>query len=128
MQQGYVYFVMKEVFISFCKTIRIFAYSSTKQKVKQKVWNEAENREGDWGETLPQAVSIISLASHALRLLRHALPISLLILRKKTRLCCSLFYFFSASNSVVKRNKGYTLVIALLNMFLFSRVRLRSAQ
>ena len=33
MQQGYVYFVMKEVFISFCKTIRIFAYSSTKQKV-----------------------------------------------------------------------------------------------
>ena len=94
MQQGYVYFVMKEVFISFCKTIRIFAYSSTKQKVKQKVWNEAENREGDWGETLPQAVSIISLASHALRLLRHALPISLLILIKKTRLCCSLFYLF----------------------------------
>ena len=37
--------------------------------VKQKVWNEAENRERDWGETL--------------RLLRHALPISLLILRKK---------------------------------------------
>ena len=28
--------------------------------VKQKVWNEAENRERDWGETL-------SLASHALR-------------------------------------------------------------
>ena len=29
--------------------------------VKQKVWNEAENRERDWGETL------FSLASHALR-------------------------------------------------------------
>ena len=43
---------------------------------------------------------------------------------------CVAVYFtsFSASNSVVKRNKGYTLVIALLNMFLFSRVRLRSAQ
>ena len=40
--------------------------------VKQKVWNEAENRERDWGETLARV-----------RLLRHALPISLLILRKK---------------------------------------------
>ena len=29
-------------------------------EVKQKVWNEAENREQDWGETL-------SLAAHALR-------------------------------------------------------------
>ena len=29
--------------------------------VKQKVWNEAENRERDWGETL------FSLASHARR-------------------------------------------------------------
>ena len=30
--------------------------------VKQKVWNEVENRERDWGETL-----FFSLASHALR-------------------------------------------------------------
>ena len=46
--------------------------------VKQKVWNEAENRERDWGETF------VRLARFArLRLLRHALPISLLILRKK---------------------------------------------
>ena len=35
-----------------CKTVRIFA-----RAVKQKVWNEAENRERDWG------------------LLLHALPI-----------------------------------------------------
>ena len=45
-----------------CKTVRIFAYSSTREPyfcvfkyaraVKQKVWNEAENRERDWGETL----------------------------------------------------------------------------
>ena len=42
----------------------VFEYA---RAVKQKVWNEAENRERDWGETL----------------LRHALPISLLILRKK---------------------------------------------
>ena len=38
-----------------CKTVRIFAYSSTREAaraVKQKVWNEAENRERDWGEIL----------------------------------------------------------------------------
>ena len=36
-----------------CKTVRIFAYSSTYARaVKQKVWNEAKNREQDWGETL----------------------------------------------------------------------------
>ena len=33
--------------------------------VKQKVWNEAENRERDWGETLK--IRFFSLASHALR-------------------------------------------------------------
>ena len=32
------------------KTVRIFAYSSTRA-LKQKVWNEAENKERDWGET-----------------------------------------------------------------------------
>ena len=35
-----------------CKTVRIFAYSKYAQAVKQEVWNEAENRERDWGETL----------------------------------------------------------------------------
>ena len=39
---------------SFC----LFKYP---RAVKQKVWNEAENRDPDWGETL------FSLASHALR-------------------------------------------------------------
>ena len=33
--------------------------------VKQKVWNEAENIERDWGETLK--IRFFSLASHALR-------------------------------------------------------------
>ena len=32
--------------------------------MKQKVWNEAENRERDWGETLK---NFFSLASHARR-------------------------------------------------------------
>ena len=44
--------------------------------VKQKVWNDAENRERDWGET-----------ARRVRLLRHTLPISLLILRKKPTVC-----------------------------------------
>ena len=54
-----------------CKTVRIFAYSSTREQS-----NEAENRERDYGR--------VRLARFArVRLLRHALPISLLILRKK---------------------------------------------
>ena len=57
----------------------VFKYA---RAVKQKVWNEAENRERDWGETLKIRSVFFSLASHA-RLLRHALPISLMILRKK---------------------------------------------
>ena len=48
----------------------VFKYA---RAVKQKVWNEAENRERDWGETRFARV----------RLFRHALTISLLILRKK---------------------------------------------
>ena len=43
-----------------CKTVRIFAYSSTREQS-----NEAENRERDWGETLK--IRFFSLASHALR-------------------------------------------------------------
>ena len=67
--------------------------------VKQNVSNKAENRERDWGETL----KIFSLASHArvrlarfarARLLRHALPISLLVLRKKPTVLQSSHYFF----------------------------------
>ena len=67
----------------------VFKYA---RAVKQKVWNEAENRERDWGETLKIRFLLsphtpygrVSLARFArVRLLRHALPISLLILRKK---------------------------------------------
>ena len=57
----------------------VFKYA---QAVKQKAWNEAENRERDWGETRDGRVRLARFAR--VRLLRHALPISLLILRKKT--------------------------------------------
>ena len=65
----------------------VFKYA---RAVKQKVWNEAENRERDWGETLfflsPHTpVRRVRLARFArVRLLLHVSPISLLILRKKT--------------------------------------------
>ena len=35
-----------------CKTVRIFAYSSTREQSNKRSWNEAEKRERDWGETL----------------------------------------------------------------------------
>ena len=51
----------------------VFKYART---VKQNVWNEAENRERDYGR--------VRLARFArARLLRHCSTISLLILRKK---------------------------------------------
>ena len=56
----------------------MFKYTRT---VEQKFWNEAENRERDWFFFLGR----VKLASSArVKLLRRALPISLLILRKKT--------------------------------------------
>ena len=69
----------------------VFKYA---RAVKQKVWNEAENRERDWGETLKEKQTVAFFLSPRtpygcarlvlVRLLRHALPISLLILRKKS--------------------------------------------
>ena len=60
------------------------------REAKQKVWNEAENRDPDWGETLkifsPRLTSPTGVWGSRfarVRLLRHALPISLLILRRK---------------------------------------------
>ena len=71
-------FIKKEAKPIDCKTVRIFAYSSTREQSK------AENRERDWGETPHTPVGRVRLARFArIRLLRHALPISLLFLRKK---------------------------------------------
>ena len=70
----------------------LFKYA---RAVKQKAWNEAENRERDQGETLVFFVSL-----NRARLLPHALPISLLILRKNdcfaVYLCfCHLLFEYS---------------------------------
>ena len=56
-----------------CKTVRIFAYSSTRE--------QSNKRSGT------------TLKTESQRLLRHSLPISLLILRKKTG-CFTVYMFF----------------------------------
>ena len=73
-----------------CKTVRIFAYIfKYARAVKQKVWDEGENRERDWGKTPHTRVRLARFAR--VKLLRHALPISLLILRKKPTVLQSMY-------------------------------------
>ena len=72
----------------------IFKYA---RAVKQKVRNEAENRERDYGR--------VRLARFArARLLCHSSPISLLILRKKPRLFCSLFLYQFCFNDLINNS------------------------
>ena len=69
------------------QTAKRSVFQRIRAEVKQKVWNETENRERDWGVFLLQPhmpYGCVRLARFAcVRLLRHALPSSLLILRKK---------------------------------------------
>ena len=59
----------------------VFKYT---RAVKQKVWNEAESRERDWGETPKIRTVGFFLSSRLTRFVRvRLLAISLLILRKK---------------------------------------------
>ena len=57
----------------------VFKYARV---VKQKVWNEAENRERDLGRDAKNTFFFFSRLARPTGV-RHALPISLLILRKK---------------------------------------------
>jgi len=86
----------------------IFKYA---RAVKQKVWNEAENRERDYGR--------VRLARYAsARLLRHSSPISLLILRKKPD--CFAVYFFTSFVLMILNNP-LILTIGLLFSTYYSR-------
>ena len=69
--------------------------------VKQKAWNEAENRERDWGETPHKCVRLTRFAR--VKLLCHALPISLLILRKKLDVLQSTIVPLTNSPCINKR-------------------------
>ena len=81
-----------------CKTVRIFAYSSTREQSNKRSGTQLKTESETWGETLKirtvrfayfflsphTPYGHVRLARFArVRLLRHALPISLLILRKK---------------------------------------------
>ena len=68
----------------------VFKYA---RAVKQKVSNEPESRERDWGETPYGRVRLARFARA--RLLPHTLPISLLILRKKND-CFAVYRFRGA--------------------------------
>ena len=78
----------------------VFKYG---RAVKQKVWNEAENIERDWGETLKIRLRQVRRARFARAILfRHALPISLLILRKKLTVLQSKYKFGKNTDSYLK--------------------------
>ena len=63
-----------------CKTVRIFAYSSTREQSNKRCGTRLKT-ESETGERRYGRVRLARFAR--VRLLRHALPISLLILRKK---------------------------------------------
>ena len=67
-----------------CKTVRIFAYSSTRE--------QSNKRSGTRLKTESETGESVRLARFArVRLLRHSLPISLLILRKNRPFCSLTF-------------------------------------
>ena len=63
-----------------CKTVRIFAYSSTREQSNKRSGTRLKT-ESETGERRYGRVRLARFA--CIRLLRHSLPISLLILRKK---------------------------------------------
>ena len=72
-----------------CNTVRIFAYSSTREQSNKRSRTSLKTE----SETGERRLTRVRLARFArVRLLRHALPISLLILRKKPTV---LQFFFS---------------------------------
>ena len=68
-----------------CKTVRIFAYSSTRQQSNKRCGTRLKTE----SETTPYG-RVRHARFARIRLLRHALPISLLILREKPTVLQSL--------------------------------------
>ena len=71
-----------------CKTVRIFAYSSTREQSNKRSGTRLKME----SETEKRRYGRVRLARFArVRLLRHALPIFLLILRKKND-CIAVYH------------------------------------
>ena len=69
-----------------------------REQSNKRVWNEAENGERDLGRDALPSHALQACEARALRvLLRHALPISLLILRKKPE-CFAVYVNYSLSD------------------------------
>ena len=77
-----------------CKTVRIFAYSSTRE--------QSNKRSGTRLKTESERLARFA----RVRLLRHALPISLLIMRKKPTVLQSSIVTLSLLSPSCKRHQG----------------------
>ena len=80
----------REVMTRLQNTQSVFLFIQVRGTVKQKVWNEAEKQRARLGRDAKNTVFFSRLVERVrfarcarARLLRHALPVSLLILRKK---------------------------------------------
>ena len=111
------------IFLIDCKTVRIFAFSSTREQSNKRsgtrLKTESENGERGFCLSSHTPYGRVRLARFArLRLLRHALPNSLLILRKKTD--CFAVYFS-------KKNFGGLSQQCLLKFFVQFVLKFRTA-
>ena len=107
------------VFSIDCKTVSIFAYSSTREQSNKrsgtKLKTESETGERRYFLSPHTPYGRVRLARFTrVRLLRHALPISLLILRKKSTVLKSSFSIKPKGQQM----DSSSLVLCLLNAFL----------
>ena len=66
-----------------CKTVSIFAYSSTREQSNKRSGTKPKTESETGKRRLTRPTGLWGSRASRVRLLRHALPISLLILRKK---------------------------------------------
>ena len=107
-----------------CKTVRLFAYSSTREqsnkRSRTRLKTETQTGERRFFLSPHMPYGRISLAHFTrVRLLRHALPISLLILRKKT----DCFAVYLITYSLNDFHSGYVVsfcIVSLVFKLLFS--------
>ena len=88
-----------------CKTVSIFAYSSTREQSNKKSGTKLKTESETGDRRLTGRVRLARFTR--VRLLRHALPISLLILRKN-RLFCSLVGTVFLGNFYYNHEQGDT--------------------
>ena len=87
-----------------CKTVRIFAYSSKREQSNKRSGTRLKT-ESETGERSYKRVRLARFAR--VRLVRRALPISLLILRKKPTVLQSIFFCAQRFNFVTEDYPSY---------------------